>query len=579
MLSHIPGLQFKRLAVIAATIVSLFTSALLADWCGTTEHYYAKNNRRLNKNLAACPLEGPCDDPANRNAAIPAPNAPFTHLHLMIHIFRNDDGSGAVSDEATVISQMAELNRDYEPSRIHFSYDWRFVNDSRYVSMDENEFYPMKDQYALDPEHQINVFVGYVEPGYSYGTFPWDPECLTKQGGIVMTTPHFFRSSSTLSHEVGHCIGLWHTFHGVSEVAFCGPCYERVDAADRDVLGDFCADTRPTPLNNYCSEVTSSDGCSGGIPWAPTDRDNFMSYSSDPCWSRFTTQQAGRMHCWLAGVLSSWKCSGTPDSDGDLVSDLCDNCVTAANSDQLDVDRDYVGDLCDDCVDTDFDGIGNPGIVSPGCPATDNCPDSANADQLDTDADGYGDVCDNCPEIYNPNQRDSNADGIGDLCDGLLHIMTDSLPAGLVGFPYATQLESLNGVAPLNWMLFGGDIPFGCDWQGGTAGTIAGTPTYAATFYMTFVLEDSGDPKQSDTMSLSIVINEPPYVCGDADGNKRVDFTDAVFIVNFIFANGNVPDPVEAADVDCNLRLDIGDAVFLVNYFFNNLVPPCAGCK
>lgn len=96
---------------------------------------------------------------------------------------------------------------------------------------------------------------------------------------------------------------------------------------------------------------------------------------------------------------------------------------------------------------------------------------------------------------------------------------------------------------------------------------------------MTFVLEDSGNPKQSDTMSLSIVINEPPYVCGDADGNKRVDFSDAVFIVNYIFANGSAPDPVASADVDCNLRLDIGDAVFLVNYFFNNLVPPCAGCK
>ncbi len=562
--------------VVCVFVICLAATAA-ADWCRTTEKYYEVNGSRLSKNTAACPFEGQCDDPATRNSFIPVSGDSVVHLHIMFHIFRNDDGSNPTSDEATVLSQMAELNRDYAPSRIHFSFDWRFVDDSRYVSLAEDEFFPMKQQYAIAPDRQLNVFVGYVEESYSYGTFPWDPDCLTAQGGIVMTTPHFFRSNSVLAHEVGHCLGLWHTFHGVSEVAFCGPCYERVEGPERDVTGDMCSDTRSTPLNNYCLEVTSTDGCSG-LPFAPTDRDNFMSYSSDPCWAKFTPQQGGRMHCWLDDVLSSWKCGGTPDTDGDLVSDLCDNCLVTVNGDQLDSDNDYIGDVCDDCIDRDFDGVGDPEVASTGCASDDNCPDIANSDQLDTDADSYGDACDNCPGVFNPEQRDKNADGVGDLCDGNLHIVTYDLPDGFMGKPYSAQLESINGVQPVNWVLFGGDLPFGCDFTGGAIGTISGTPTYKATFYMTFVVEDAGDPRQADTLSLSINILDPPFICGDVDGSKQVNFSDAVFIVNYIFAAGAAPSQFESADVNCDLRLDISDAVFLLNYFFNFGASPCSAC-
>lgn len=47
----------------------------------------------------------------------------------------------------------------------------------------------------------------------------------------------------------------------------------------------------------------------------------------------------------------------------------------------------------------------------------DNCPSTANADQTDSDGDNVGDVCDNCPYNYNPDQKDSDGDGIGDVCD------------------------------------------------------------------------------------------------------------------------------------------------------------------
>lgn len=71
-----------------------------------------------------------------------------------------------------------------------------------------------------------------------------------------------------------------------------------------------------------------------------------------------------------------------PDTDGDLIPDGRDNCISIQNSDQNDEDMNRVGDACDDY---DRDGIVNP---------KDNCASVQNSDQRDTDGDGIGDVCD-----------------------------------------------------------------------------------------------------------------------------------------------------------------------------------------
>ncbi len=586
-----PSTRFhSRLAAIfnfttLIAIITLFcapSTPLIADtqgdWCGPNTRYMQTYGSRYAKLLADCPIEGPCDNPEMRNTYIPQGGDSITWLKIMIHVFRNSDGTAASASPATVVSQMKELNKDYLPAKIQFSYDWRFVDDTRYRSMSEDEFFPMKNLYAIDPQRQINVFVGYVEASYSYGTFPWDPDCLTNQGGIVMTTPHFVADESTLAHEVGHCLGLWHTFHGVSEVApGCAGCRELSNGFETDLTGDFCADTRPTPLNNFCTELTGTDLCSG-TPWAPTPLNNFMGYSGSSCWDRFSEQQKGRMHCWLNSGLATWRCSAGADSDGDVISDLCDNCLDTPNNDQADIDFDVIGDACDPCVDSDFDGVGDSGFVSFGCPTGDNCRFVANADQLDTDDDAIGDACDNCPNDSNPNQRDKNNDGIGDMCDGNLHIVSYSLPEGKLNIPYSHSLQAINGVQPYNWVLLGGDLPFGCNFTGGAVGTISGTPTWAADYYMTFTLQDSGNPAQYDTISLSIAVIEPPYYCGDANKSGEVDIADALSIINYIFASGVAPNPIESGDTDCSNTVDISDVVVLINYTFAGGAQPCAAC-
>lgn len=546
------------------------------DWCRTNQMFLEKYPEKRIA-ISGCPTEGACDDTLERDGWIPSVATPITKLHLIFHVLRNDDGSDPAADPGTIASQVAELNKDYLPSRIEFTYTWHYINSTKFRSLADDEFYPMKEQYAVSPQSQLNIFVATVEGQYSYGTFAWDPAALTKQGGIVMTTPHFVGSLSVLSHEVGHCLGLWHTHHGVSEIEQCSACWERADGIDGNTTGDFCADTRPTPVNNECFEVIGSDQCSGAR-WAPTDRDNFMGYSGSDCWNIFSEQQKGRMHCWIHSNLLSLLCATATDSDGDGIGDVCDNCPGIANPDQGDEDADGIGDACDSCNDYDGDGIGDIGFNNISCPTGDNCRFIANPLQEDADGDSVGDACDNCPNTTNPNQFDKDHDGVGDMCDGKLHIISYVLPEGKLGIPYFYNFQAIGGVKPYHWLKLGGDVPYGCVFTGDTVGAIGGTPNWKAIYYFTIEVEDAASPAAKDTISLSISVVDPPPLCGDADGSRVVDLSDAIYLIKFIFANGPAPDPLTVGDADCSRQVDLSDVVYLISHVFGGGPPPCAGC-
>ncbi|MFH1892715.1 MAG: M28 family peptidase [Candidatus Zixiibacteriota bacterium] len=76
----------------------------------------------------------------------------------------------------------------------------------------------------------------------------------------------------------------------------------------------------------------------------------------------------------------------------------------------------------------------------------------------------------------------------------------------------------------------------------------------------------------------SFECNYAPLICGDADGSSAVDIDDAVFLIQYIFAGGPPPDPIELGDADCSAAIDIDDVVYLINHIFAGGPAPCSDC-
>ncbi len=68
---------------------------------------------------------------------------------------------------------------------------------------------------------------------------------------------------------------------------------------------------------------------------------------------------------------------------------------------------------------------------------------------------------------------------------------------------------------------------------------------------------------------------EPPYLCGDANGDLVINVGDAVHVVNYVFKEGAVPVPLESGDANCDGTVNVGDAVHIINYVFKGGVEPC----
>ncbi len=297
------------------------------EWCGTMQGYYRNNPeaRIAMQQGKACQIEGQPDLPAVRNAAIPNASTVFKTIRVVFHYFTNDDGSMPTSSQATVDGALKQLNLDYAKSRI------RFVSTSTNVHRSTRFREPktdkdgleavieeMKRTYAIDPLHQLNVYVFELQTAnpllLGAGTFPWDANALQKGGGFYCDNDAFGLGKRTATHEIGHCLGLWHPFRGFQEVEDgCIGCREVAGRTpvDGDLTGDYCSDTPATPKSFECGppaqdeSIPQTDPCNGK-PWGVTDFRNYMGYADDTCIDHFTAQQNGRMRAWIDARLKTW---------------------------------------------------------------------------------------------------------------------------------------------------------------------------------------------------------------------------------------------------------------------------------
>ncbi|MEO1517837.1 MAG: T9SS type A sorting domain-containing protein [Bacteroidota bacterium] len=147
----------------------------------------------------------------------------------------------------------------------------------------------IKDEVNWDPFRYMNVYTGTIpSPGVGgYAYLPSPSIIGSSTDGIVMNYLSTRGSSSTLTHEVGHYLGLPHTFNGDS----CG--------AD-DGISD-------TPNQRENTNDVTNINCSQGFPIGPmtcgSDEHmfiNYMDYTSESCVTSFSNGQIAIMRSVLS---------------------------------------------------------------------------------------------------------------------------------------------------------------------------------------------------------------------------------------------------------------------------------------
>ena len=59
-----------------------------------------------------------------------------------------------------------------------------------------------------------------------------------------------------------------------------------------------------------------------------------------------------------------------------------------------------------------------------------------------------------------------------------------------------------------------------------------------------------------------------PYLPGDPNHDGVIDIGDVVYLINYLYRDGDPPDPIEAGDCNCDQMVDLGDVVYLINYLY-----------
>lgn len=85
------------------------------------------------------------------------------------------------------------------------------------------------------------------------------------------------------------------------------------------------------------------------------------------------------------------------------------------------------------------------------------------------------------------------------------------------------------------------------------------------------------DPTQLDS-DFDGIGNVCDIVCGDANRDGQTNVGDAVYLINFVFKGGPLPNPECSGDANGDGQRNVGDAVYLINFVFKGGPVPYVFC-
>ncbi len=266
-------------------------------------------------------------------------------IQVVFHVLSNGGGAADI-DDSFLNSQVEILNEDFNalsgtPGAPGTNGKIRFVlastdpdgNQTNGIvritnfqgSFPDNDITRDTRGYAWPTGSYLNIFTANL-PGGLLGFVADFPHRIAGQpsDGVYALFSSVGRNASgapfnqgrTLTHEVGHYMGLYHTFQGGCGTGYTG--------------GDKIADTVPTEQPNFgCSPGASSCQSANG---ANNPIDNYMDYSDDTCMDSFSPEQINRMRCVMVHYRSTLY-NAIPKADFTTESDKLESRFVDLSSD------------------------------------------------------------------------------------------------------------------------------------------------------------------------------------------------------------------------------------------------------
>jgi hypothetical protein len=230
-------------------------------------------------------------DVARRMAASGGPSfVTGQAINVYFHVINNGPSvsQGNIPD-SQIANQIDVLNKAYAP------WGWSFnlvattrTTSSSWYTMSPGSSAERNAKQALrqGTADDLNIYSANLGGGLlGWATFPSSYQGNPKDDGVVLLfssvpggTAAPYNLGDTGTHEVGHWMGLYHTFQG--------------GCAKKATQGDMVADTPAEKSPAYGCPI-GRDSCRGLAGADPIE--NFMDYTDDACMDEFTAGQDARM--------------------------------------------------------------------------------------------------------------------------------------------------------------------------------------------------------------------------------------------------------------------------------------------